>query len=298
MNNEMAYLLGMICGNGTVKRGATETIISIEIPHKKLWTEDFHDVALYVKASLNDIRSIIEPLTGAGLSTAQVKSATTLSFSKPNTDYITREIMRYTGSALHHTDMRIHQDIYSFTRDEKKQFLRGFCDVTGYIRRSNTAYGIKYNHRVYIEIPANWFMVIDISNILKSIDIPVQTIDWAHPNMRDGNLRKFNEGNPDFWKKEHQIKIYANEFLPIGFGVIHKQQALQEYSEELLTGYRADRGINASQITHRFYWKVPDRSKTARKQHPGENDIFIPEEIRGKHYTSWRQIAQDLGYGE
>ena len=33
MNNEMAYLLGMITGNGEVQRGATETTIVVEIPH-------------------------------------------------------------------------------------------------------------------------------------------------------------------------------------------------------------------------------------------------------------------------
>ena len=31
MNTEMAYLLGLICGNGEIKRGATETTISINI---------------------------------------------------------------------------------------------------------------------------------------------------------------------------------------------------------------------------------------------------------------------------
>ena len=34
-----------------------------------------------------------------------------------------------------------------------------------------------------------------------------------------------------------------------------------------------------------------------RPHHPMENDIFIPEEVRGKHYDSWKQLANDLGYG-
>ena len=40
--------------------------------------------------------------------------------------------------------------------------------------------------------------------------------------------------------------------------------------------------------------------KTQRRKekpvHPGESDDFIPEEIRGKHYESWTEIAKDLGY--
>ena len=62
MNVEMAYLLGMVTGNGEIQRGVTETTVTIEIPHKKLETEFQHDVSLYVRASITDIRQVLEPL--------------------------------------------------------------------------------------------------------------------------------------------------------------------------------------------------------------------------------------------
>jgi len=68
MNIEMAYLLGLVCGNGEIKRGSSETNVSIEIPHKKLATEQNNDVRVYVKASIADIRTILEPLIGTGIS--------------------------------------------------------------------------------------------------------------------------------------------------------------------------------------------------------------------------------------
>lgn len=71
-------------------------------------------------------------------------------------------------------------------------------------------------------------MVIDIANMLKEIDVPVQTIDFGHPNFRDGNLVKYNEGKPNFWKKEHQVKIFANEFLSVGFNIKHKQRCFRK----------------------------------------------------------------------
>lgn len=40
MNIEMAYLLGMICGNGEIQRTTLDTIVSIDIPHKKLQTDE------------------------------------------------------------------------------------------------------------------------------------------------------------------------------------------------------------------------------------------------------------------
>lgn len=187
------------------------------------------------------------------------------------------------------------EEVFSFTHDEKISFLQGFADVTGYIRRSN--YFFKpYMHRVYLEVPHNWYLVSDICCLLKDVNIPVQTIDWAHPNMRDGNLVKYEEGKPDFWKKEHQIKIWANEFLPIGFAVLHKREALTQFAAELADGLEAE-GKNPKEVTHKFYWEGNGKSKV-KPQHPAENDTFIPSEIRGKHYDSWKQIAKDLGYKE
>ena len=294
MNIEMAYLLGMICGNGEIQRNNSETIVSIELPHKKLETEDFHDVKLYVKASIADIRNCIEPLVGTGFNFIQNKSSTILSFTKSNSDYLIREIGRYIGNAVTHNDIDLHPDIFLFTTDEKKQFLKGFADVTGYIRRSN-AYFNRYEHRVYLEIPNNWKMVIDICNLLKSVDVPVQNIDWAHPNMRDGNLVKYQSGNKSFWKKEHQIKIWANEFLAIGFGVLHKQQALEMYADELISGCKHNSN-SLIKKTHRYYWQSNRKAGRVKPIHPCEKDEFIPLEIRGRHFDSWKDIARELGY--
>jgi hypothetical protein len=295
MNNEMAYLLGMICGNGEIKRGNTETIFSIEIPHKKLTTEEHHDIKMYVKASIADIRNIIEPLIGTGMRFIQNNTATILSFDKSNTDFLTREIFQYIGMATSHNDIKLHERIFQFTKDEKRQFLKGFADVTGYIRRSNYFFN-KYMHRVYLEIPYNWELVIDISNLLKDLNIPIQSIDWAHPNMRDPQAKKYNEGNHHFWKKEHQIKIWANEFSSIGFGILHKQQSLEMFAAELVQGLKT-KGVEVKNKTHIFYWEMKETNKK-KLSHPSENDNFIPIQIRGKHFNSWKEIAKELGYDE
>lgn len=286
----MAYLLGMILGNGEIQRDNTETRITIDIPHKNLYTDDMKDVRVYVKASTVDMRSIIEPLIGHNLMVTQSKRSTVMSFVKSNDEYITREIMRFIGGGRHHSTMRMNTELFAITPDEKKSLLRGMADVTGYIRKSNIAYGQDGWHRVYIEIPGNWYMVIDIANMLKSIDVPVQTIDFGHPNFRDGEMKKYNQGKPYFWKKEHQVKIFANEFLPIGFNIKHKQEALEKYSEELLEF------IDPAK-THKFYWEKPANRRT-RPIHPHESDSSLPEEIRGQHFESWTDLARILGYGE
>lgn len=291
----MAYLLGMICGNGKIQRNKSETKISIFIPHKKLQTDEFYDIKLYVKASLSDISKIIEPLLSTDILITQSQKITTMSFTKSNQDYSIREITRLLGNSTSRDEMRIPKEIFVATKKEQEFFLKGLCDVTAYIRRSNY-YFEKYKHRVYIEIPNNWYLVADIANLLKSLDIPIQNIDWAHPNMRDGFLKKYNSGNQDFWKKEHQIKIWANEFKKIGFGISHKNAALESYANELLSGLDGDN--KSKNYTHKYYW---DSGKSVNKKkpiHPEEDDISLPPEIRGKHYESWKDISIDLGYGD
>lgn len=290
MNAQMAYLIGMILGNGEVQRKSDATTITIELPHKNLIDDEGREVSVYVKSSLTDIRNIIEPLIGYSLPISQNKRATQISFTKPNEDYTMREILRFIGNGVHHSTMSMNDELFNMTTDERKELLRGMADVTGYIRKSNIAFGQDGCHRVYIEIPGNWQLVIDIANMLKSLDIPVQTIDFGHPNFRDSNLKKYNEGKPYYWKKEHQVKIWANEFLPIGFNIEHKQKALEKYADELLEYLDENK-------THKFYWEKPIRKKE-KPFHPMVNDEYLPEAIRGKHFESWTELAKELGYGE
>ena len=290
MNAQMAYLIGMILGNGEVQRKNDNTTITIELPHKNLLDDEGREVSVYVRSSLIDIRNIIEPLIGFSLPVTETKKTTRISFTMPNASYTMREILRFIGSGVHHSTMKMNDELFSITSEEKKEMLRGIADVTGYIRKSNIAYGQDGCHRVYIEIPGNWQLVIDIANMLKTLDIPIQTIDFGHPNFRDSELKKYNEGKHYYWKKEHQLKIWANEFLPIGFNIVHKQRALEKYAEELLDYLDEEK-------THQFYWEKPIRRRI-KPIHPMENDNSLPIKIRGKHYESWTDLAKDLGYGE
>ena len=290
MNIEMAYLLGMVLGNGEIQQNTAHTTVTIDIPYKNLYTDDNKDVAIYVKASIVDIRAIIEPLIGHGLTVTESLHSTKMSFTKSNDEYVIRELLRLIGGGRHHATMRMNPEIFSIAIDQKKALLRGIADVTGYIRKSNIAFGQDGAHRVYIEIPGNWYMVIDIANILKSVDVPVQTIDFGHPNFRDGNLVKYNDGKPNFWKKEHQVKVFANEFLPVGFNIRHKQDSLEKYAEELLEFIDPVK-------THKFYWEKAVR-RASKPIHPREIDASLPEEIRGRHFDSWTDLARFLGYDE
>ncbi|MEM3905277.1 MAG: hypothetical protein QXZ17_00175 [Nitrososphaerota archaeon] len=290
----------MIIGKGKVVRkndGNTQFII--ELPHKSLRING-KEASLYVQASILNIKEILDPFIATRIQTSSFKHKTLLSFTKGDSDMVTMEILKLIGNMPSYKDMRIPQEVFTYPSDLIKEFLKGLADVTAHIRSSNAAYGDPSGNRVYIEIPDNWMLVVDIANLLKRIDIPVQDIDWAHPNFRDSNVTKYNQGNKYFWKKEHQIKIFAEEFYSVGFRIKHKEERLEELAIENKKNWdeRSHRhGTSLKGSHHRFYWQTKGITKI-RPHHPMEDDISIPIEIRGKHYDSWKQIAEELGYKE
>lgn len=292
MNTNTAYLLGMVLGNGEIQDNQDGTFnITIDIPFKNLITDKNEDVTLYIEASLFNIRDYIDDVIyPARLRSTKEEHAIKLSFTLEETHPFITILFEYIESGNKQQNFVISPLIYDLSHDCIRSLLKGLADVTGYMRRSNIAYGKWAQHRVYIEVPQNWYMVICIANLLKCVDVPVQTIDFAHPNFRDAHLIKYNEGKPDYWKKEHQIKIWANEFLPIGFNIKHKEEALERYAHELeLESDLSD--------THKYYWQKTVRRRK-KPEHPGEYDPSLPSKIRGKHYESWTDLAKDLGYHE
>ena len=276
MNPEFVYLLGMITGKGTIIRGNRETEVRIEIPHKNLIIQGM-DAQLSVKARITDIRNILEPLINTRIEVNSFKNITILSFVKDSRDFLIREINRYLGNLMSCKDFRIPNDIFNSPVDIKKEFLRGIADVTGYVRNSNRDQVGR--HRVYIEISnRNWYLPPQICQLQQSLNVPTQYIGYGHPNIRGGTGTS--------WAKEHQIKIYADDFEKIGFYISHKNEALKELAD-----------FNKSNFDHRqklCNGTIP-KSVREKKNHPHENHEKIPKEIRGKHFDSFREICGCLG---
>ncbi|MCB4792785.1 MAG: hypothetical protein LHV68_13025 [Elusimicrobia bacterium] len=318
-NAQLAYLLGMIAGKGTIRRNPNDTDVIIEIPHKNIISEGM-DAALSVKASLIDIKNNLEPLIGATLTPNLEKNKTTIKFVKINEDYLIREINRHFQNFNSCKDFRIPEEIFNSPNDIKKEFMLGLGDVTAHIRSSNVAFKRKdalhiHGYRTYIEIPVNWYMVVDIGNLLTDLNVPIHNIDWAHPNMRDSNLKQYNKGNKMFWYKEHQIKIFADEYEQIGFKIDHKMKALKTLADKNREEYDKDLKVKMNdtdsdtrkekyknmighidRIHHKYYWETREVNKEPKPVHPMESSDKIPVEIRGKHFDSWKAISDALGY--
>lgn len=302
LNPDIAYLLGMIVGKGQIIRGNRSTEIVIDIPHRNLVIEG-ENTQQSIKSSLLDIVGRLKPLVGTDIEWDTSKqNVAHISFSKPNGDYLIRTINTYLKNHVSWRDFRILKDIFSVTTDVKIEFLRGIADVTAHIRKSNIAWK-DYEHRVYVEIMVNWDLCIDIANLLKVLDIPVQTIRFAHPNIVDSSLKKYREGSKEFWNKEHQIKIWAEEFEKVGFNIDHKNKLLKKFADlnrknwkEFSKESKKYQDKPISEAHHKFYWETK-RINKKKQEHPEEKSSKLPSKVR-KHFDSWKDMAKELGYDE
>ena len=191
-----------------------------------------------------------------------------------------RNILLITEGCKSYRSSVVPQRIFDSPAEIQKEFVRGLVDVCGFVRMANAFHG---RHRVYIEIPAqNWALPVSLCRLLQvKLGVPVQMIQWNHPNTRIPN-----DLSATLTAREHQVKIFADAFLPIGFYVRYKQEILEELSQENLRDYAEPRPCNPNPDVH------PDRKKP---KHPEEKSKLIPKCIRGKHFNSYWQICTALG---
>ena len=283
---DISYLLGLITGRGEIQynQDVKKIIIDFEYKSQKVTGGRSLDLdqKLHIQTSLDQV---IVRLQNIGINVAKNVSENSISLVlKWDKEDIAWLFIKFliNGTRFSYHDFQVPEPILESTEINKKEFIRGIGDVTGYVRPSNY-YGFSepYRHRVYIEITQkNWNLPPQLCRLIQSIQVPIQNINYGHPNLRDPNNKKGNRS----WAKEHQIKIFAEDYQKIGFYISHKEQALTELAD-----------INKSN----FDTSIPlcdgttNRLKT-KPVHPDENDSDLPSEIKGRHFDAYKEICNCL----
>ncbi len=283
MNEDIAYLLGLVIGKGAfVKEGQTWRLI-ITFPYKSLVAEGYknnYDKPLELSHSLD---AVVNRIRSCGFDVSKEntnKNDVALIITWHKND-LSLQMLKYllNGESTDFHSFRIPKTIFDSDKEIQKEFLRGYFDTTGHVRKSNYAYAGKDDqHRVYLEVDQrNWLLVADLAKLLKNLKVPIQTIDFGHPNFRDPELKKAK----GFWAKEHQLKIFANQFVSVGSYLKYKNEVLKELADK----NKSDLGSG--------HEKVVPRTKVKPKN-PEENSDKLPPFLRGKHFNNWRELLDFL----
>lgn len=190
------------------------------------------------------------------------------------------------GTSFH--DFRLPPNVGTASPNVKREFVNGLMDTAGFAnsggwlpRDGNNGHG---RMRFYFQIVKNWKLAVEIDNFLRTeFGIPIQTIDWGHPNIRSAN--GLEKGTASVGR-EHQIKIFPEFMKEFRFRISSKQLLLEEL---------ADHNERVG-FSHDEDWFPPrPLSRTSIKpSHPAENDPRLPVVLR-RHFDSFWQINLALG---
>ena len=181
--------------------------------------------------------------------------------------------------------------ISKLDKPQKIEFVNGLLDTSGFPspggwlnRDGKKGHG---RMRAYFQIVRNWHLPVEIDNFLRSeFDLPIHTIDWGHPNIRDGNLEDYFNTRTTSWSREHQVKFFPEYYRQFNFRISSKQSLFNELIEH-----------NAKTIfTEPDDWFPPSNfgKGKLKANHPGENDARIPSPAR-KHFDAFWQINYAMG---
>ncbi len=279
---DISYLLGLITGRGEIQYSRDIKKIVIDFEYKALQSKaitKIFDQKLHIQTSLD---SVVARLQNMGINVrkdvSDSKITLVLLWDKEDISWLFIKFL-INGTRFSYHDFQVPEPIFETDNTNKKEFLRGLSDVTAYVRNSNRDQRSK--HRVYIEISnKNWFLPPQLCELLQSLDVAVQYIGYGHPNLRAGKTKKTTTS----WAKEHQMKIYAEDFEKVGFYISHKNEALEELSE-----------YNKSTFTNKQ--KLCDgtsKRKRVKNNHPHETHDKLPDEIQGKHFNGFKEICKCL----
>jgi len=200
-------------------------------------------------------------------------------------------IKRLFNGANSFDNFHIPAIIHSVSRKAKTEFINGLLDTAGFAspggwlnRPGQKMHG---RMRVYFQIVRNWHLPVEIDNFLrKEFSLPIHTIDWGHPNIRDANMRDYFEQRPTTWSREHQIKFFPEYYTQFRFRIKSKQLLFEELIDHNKRAVFSD--------PDDWFPPSPIPFSKIKAYHPGESDLRIPELAR-RHFNAFWQINAVMG---
>ena len=285
LDPDVAYLLGLITIRGELYESQGDKRIIIQFPFKSLIAEGIKihvDQRDQLDMAVNRIRDRLQELVESPIDVERGGNEIVFSMRFLRNSLVWRNIRYMLGTKRSFREFEIPRSILEAPDDVIKiEFLRGVADAGGFVRQSN--YYLNGKNRVYIEVNnRNWKLPTQLCRLMQvDLDVPVQIIQWGHPNVRQPHKK---EGTA--WAKEHQVKIFVEEFAKIGFYVPYKEKILKEL-------VRADQKVGGKKPLKCNPNPAVRRIKKKPK-HPGEKSNIVPKKLR-KHFNAYWQICLALG---
>jgi hypothetical protein len=227
MDADVAYLLGMLFGRGQlieagdVRRAVITLDIRRKLPKLPPGKSVSMDLELENERALNAARRRINELLDANVDIAPIREGqTTLSAVFVKQTIAWRDLKILCSNGVDRSNFLLPSVFFEFGQEIHKEFLRGFADVAVMPSWADNAYG-RTARIAFPVVHANKRFANQLVKLLKNVK--------ASPQLLPGTAAKRGS------KKEHRIRLSADDYEPVGFCFQHKQtllKVLADYNRE------------------------------------------------------------------
>lgn len=139
---DVAYLLGLITARGELSESNGVKQILIEFPYKSLTVEGItgtYDTNASIRLGLQQIQNRIMEVTGADVVITSSESSAALVIRFLRNTMVWRNIMMHTQERTSYQHFGVPEIFFSLSipKEWKQEYIKGFADVAGNIRRAN-----------------------------------------------------------------------------------------------------------------------------------------------------------------
>ena len=292
LDPDVAYLLGLIAARGQLYVEGDIRRLIIDFPFRLFEARPPRgsklkfNIPQEVRLCLDDVRNRINELleVNVQINRGQHNNQLLAVFTKNTMSW--RNLTTLFASKSSYQEFAIPPIMFEVPRDIQLEFVRGFADASATPTQADHAqFGADSPklHRIVLQVQhENWTLPTQLCRLLQvKLGVPVQHILWGHPNIRNP------KGGGSQWAKEHRIRIYADNFMPVGFHFGFKQRILEEMAKH--------NQKFKSQVKHTPCNPLGRHKVKHKEHHKDERSKKLPSALRGHHFDAYFEICQKLG---
>lgn len=274
VDSNKAYLFGVLVGGGEIKDGR----LSIKFPFKD-WGDAFENPSVAGQIG-EDILSQVKPIMKEQYDIDL--SYQTEPWRIPSvevTDKLEEELrsngLPTSGEFRKQADI---SQVLEWNEVFQKRFVAGLADTIGSVNKNHRLFDENYQIVSFEFNGNNYELVHQFYRLLEdNLGMKVNQILWNHPNQHSGNDPFYTK-----WKKGFKVRVILSHFISEASFVFG---AKTDQAEENLDLQEGEVEVDD---------EIPFSNPSRKCVHLGEQDDFLPENIRGRHFIHWRHFLAYL----
>lgn len=281
MNTDKAYILGLVIGGGIW--GNAEDTFRIRLPYRQ-WGSYEQNPQRAGQIS-RDIMLVVSPMFRSiyniSVSFEAANSEWNILCEGDMTDLIS-DLSSYGISCDGELRETSHlKNIVAALVDDnlKRRFIAGLADTIGSTAKSHRRFTDEIQILSFEIKGFNFAFVCDLCKLLHSVKCYPDQVLWNHPNFHSASNPYYKQ-----WKKGFKLRIQLDQYARFGaFAFRTKAESSQE-------------NRRLQQEVHEAV-PCPERELSVKAScvHLAENDMCLPECIRGGHYLHNRHVCAVMG---